>query len=60
MKKRICSHDKPANTRDSILFRCACGNVWMSGTFFGSLPKDQSAASILGAFKLKVPAGTKP
>lgn len=48
--KRICPHDLKKNTRDAIMFRCACGNVWIGGEFVGSVPKDQVAASIFGAF----------
>ena len=45
----ICAHERNV-PKDSIMFRCACGNVWMGSKFFGSVPKDQSAVSILGAF----------
>ena len=46
----LCPHDKPANWGDSILYRCKCGNVWIGGKFQGSVPQDQGAAAIFGAF----------
>jgi hypothetical protein len=49
MKKKICIHEKKMSKSD-ILFRCACGNVWLGGKFFGSIPKDQGAVAILGSF----------
>ena len=50
-KKRICPHDgKEARSETSIMFRCRCGNVWIGGEFMGSVPQDQGAAAIFGAF----------
>ena len=49
MKKRICIHEKQVD-KQAILWRCACGNVWMNGEFFGSVPQDQGAVAVLGAF----------
>ena len=47
----LCPHDKPANWGGgSIMFRCKCGNVWIGGKFQGSMPQNQGAAAIFGAF----------
>ena len=46
----LCPHDKPENWEDAIMYRCKCGNVWIEGKFQGSVPQDQSAAAIFGAF----------
>jgi hypothetical protein len=54
-RKRICRHDTPGNLGDKLLFRCRCGNVWIGGEFQGSVPQDQGALSIFGAF-LRGPA----
>ena len=48
-RRRICKHDDGKHD-ESLMFRCACGNVWMGGEFQGSVPPDQSAVSIFGAF----------
>jgi len=50
-RKPICPHDDAKNWGgDSIVFRCKCGNVWISGRFQGSVPQDQGAVAIFGAF----------
>lgn len=50
MAKRVCKHETAKNIAGAVMYRCACGNVWMGGRFMGSVPQDQSAASIFGAF----------
>jgi len=47
---KLCRHDTAANHGDSLMFRCRCGNVWIDGQFQGSVPQDQGAAAIFGAF----------
>ena len=47
----LCPHDKPKNWADAALFRCKCGNVWVGGQFQGSVPQDQGAVAIFGAFE---------
>ncbi len=50
-RKPICPHDKPKNWGGgSIMYRCACGNIWMYGQFQGSVPQEQGALAIFGAF----------
>jgi len=48
--KKLCRHDLPKKHAKTILYRCRCGNVWIDGVFQGSIPQDQGAVSIFGAF----------
>lgn len=47
-KRPICSHEK--NRKGAMLYRCRCGNVWIHGKFFGSLPPEQGALAVWSGF----------
>jgi len=49
-RKPICPHDQRKNWGDSLMYRCACGNVWTSGRFSGIVPQEQGAAAMYAAY----------
>lgn len=55
MSKKVagCSHSPLPGT---VLYRCSCGNVWLSGKLACSVPKDRGA---IGLLAIAAPVGRR-